>query len=265
MSEALTKLANSLEKLGVRGTARLLSQRFDLPLGRSEGAHAMRVKQLAHPLLCRAGTSDFRVFSDIFLHGQYSDAADLTDVELIVDCGANVGYTSVFFLSRYPGADLIAVEPDPGNFGLLERNTRYYGSRARTIRSAVWSHRTELALAGRHRDRGEEWARQVTEVEAAEPAYGQESGIVAVTIDELLRDSGHSRISILKMDIEGAEEIVFSEGCEEWLSKVDNLLIELHDDDAFPRAREVFHKALANHEFSMFESGELTVCRRNAR
>jgi FkbM family methyltransferase len=260
MSEELTKLANSLERLGVRGTALVLSQRFDLPLGRSEGCHALRVKQVAHPLLCRAGTSDFQVFNDIFLRGQYSDAADLIDVELIVDCGANAGYTSAFFLSRYPGADLIAVEPDPGNFELLERNTRHYGRRVSTIRSAVWSHRTELTLAGRYRDRGEEWARQVTE-----SASDRESGIVAVTIDELLRDSGHSRISILKMDIEGAEEIVFSEGCEEWLSKVDNLLIELHDDVAFPRAREVFHNALANQEFSMFESGELTVCRRNVR
>lgn len=260
MAGELGKIENSLSRLGVAGTALLLSQRFDLPIGRSGGSHALRVKRLQHPVLCRAGTSDARVFSDIFLHDQYAPAADLSDVGLILDCGANVGYTSAYFLSHYPRAELIAVEPDPENFELLQANTRFYGTRARTLRSAVWSHRTELAIAEKTRGRGAEWGRQVTDTASA-----GETSVPAVSIGELLRDSGHARISILKIDIEGAEQAVFSQGYGDWLPKVDNLLIELHDDEAFPRAREAFQDALAGEDFTTFESGELTVCRRTAQ
>lgn len=259
MPTELNKLANSLKRLGVHGTALLLSERFDLPFGRSGDRYALRTRRLAQPLLCRAGTSDISVFSDVFLHGQYAVAADLDDVALIIDCGANVGYTSAYLLSCYPGASLIAVEPDLENFELLQANTRYYGERVSTLRSAVWSHRAELAISEESRGRGGEWGRQVTEVAAEDGG-----SILAVTIGELLRDSGQPRISILKMDIEGAEEVVFSKGYEEWLPKVDNLLIELHDDDVFPRAREAFYDAIAGQRFSVFEAGELTVCRQKA-
>src|ERR1700739_3630747 len=259
MADELEKLTNSLRRLGVRGTALLLSQRLGLPLGRKGGSRALRVRRLPHALICRAGTSDVHVFSDVFLHDQYAPAADFADVGLIIDCGANVGYTSAYFLSRYPNAELIAVEPDPDNFELLQANTQFYGERVITLRSAVWSHRAKLAIAEKSRGRGEEWGRQVTETDSLDDA-----SVMAVSIGELLRDSGHSRISILKMDIEGAEQVVFSEGYESWLPKVDNLLIELHDDDAFPRAREAFHDALAGEDFLTFESGELTVCRRGA-
>jgi hypothetical protein len=34
----------------------------------------------------------------------------------IIDCGANIGCSAFYFLSKYPDAELIAIEPDEGNF-----------------------------------------------------------------------------------------------------------------------------------------------------
>jgi hypothetical protein len=83
----------------------------------------------------------------------------------------------------------------------------------------------------------------------------------------ILRESGQDRISLLKIDIEGAEVQLFSEGCESWLSKVDNIVIELHDDSCFGPASEiVVQKILDTGCFSVSKSlGEVTVFRSNSR
>jgi FkbM family methyltransferase len=41
---------------------------------------------------------------------------------LIVDCGANIGTSVLWFLTRYPQAHVLAIEPAPDNFALLQRN-----------------------------------------------------------------------------------------------------------------------------------------------
>ena len=42
---------------------------------------------------------------------------------LIVDAGANIGASAVYFVIAYPNACVVALEPDVGNFGLLSKNT----------------------------------------------------------------------------------------------------------------------------------------------
>src|SRR5258705_10276569 len=41
---------------------------------------------------------------------------------LIVDCGANIGCSVLWFNARYPKAHIVAVEPAPDNFELLRAN-----------------------------------------------------------------------------------------------------------------------------------------------
>jgi hypothetical protein len=104
---------------------------------------------------------------------------------------------------------------------------------------------------------GGEWTKQVRE------ARSNDANVLpAVTVGALLRESGHQRISILKVDIEGSEAIVFSEGYGSWLSKVDVIVIELHDDSAFGDCARVFHQAISGQGFTVSRVGELTVCRR---
>ena len=82
--------------------------------------------------------------------------------------------------------------------------------------------------------------------------------MIAVGIGTLLAESGHERISILKIDIERAERFVFQSNFEYWLPRVDNLLIELHDQEC----EDVFWKAIQDQPFTIGTAGELTICRR---
>ena len=87
--------------------------------------------------------------------------------------------------------------------------------------------------------------------------------IEAIDIPTVLARAGRERISILKIDVEGAECVLFSApNVGDWLGKVDCIAIELHDDTHFGPCSEVFHRAIADQEFAVTRSRELTVCTR---
>jgi FkbM family methyltransferase len=210
-----------------------------------------------HPLMCRPDTSDRAVFDQIFTFREYSCLDDVGEAGLIVDCGAYVGYSSAYFLTRFPRGEVIAVEPDPESFELLCENLSPYGDRVTLLRAAVWSHPTPLTLAEtKYRD-GREWSRQVRECRSGEIA-----AFPAVEIGDLLDGSKYDRISVLKIDIEGAEAQVFSSPSVSWIDRVDHLIIEIHDDSDFGNNTARFEQAVAGRGFAISRSGELTVCKR---
>ena len=54
------------------------------------------------------------------------DCSFAADPKVIIDGGANIGTASIFNANRYPGARIYAIEPDPSNFDMLQKNTRNY-------------------------------------------------------------------------------------------------------------------------------------------
>jgi FkbM family methyltransferase len=219
----------------------------------------VRPRWAAFPLIVRTQTSDVEVLRQIFVRREYASLDELNEVRLVIDCGANVGYSSTYFLSRFPNSTLVAVEPDQSNFDVLKRNLAPYGHRATAIRAGVWSSRRGLKLSDETYRDGREWTRQVRE-----SGPGESADVDGIDIASLLLMTGFERISLLKMDIEGAEAVVFGANVDPWLDRVDNIVIELHDDSSFGRASDVFHRAIAGRGFATSQSEELTICRRQA-
>jgi FkbM family methyltransferase len=211
-------------------------------------------KDAEHGLWVRPGTSDLDVFRQIYLEREYACLDGANNVQLVIDCGANVGYSSAWFLSRFPGCRVIAVEPDAGNFAQLQQNVAPFGDRVRLVQSGVWSRRAGLKFSETPFRDGREWSVQVRESLPEETP-----DMTAVDIASLLADSGYPTISILKIDIEAAERYVFAENHQPWLAAVENLVIELHDDEC----RRVFFQAIRGLPLKVTQSGELTVCRRD--
>jgi FkbM family methyltransferase len=246
--------AAALRSVGVRGALRL--RRLARGGGTPGRVRTLRPRHAAHPLRVREATSDARVFEQIFVEREYACLDGLRGVETVLDCGANVGYSSAYFLSRWPGARVLAVEPDPENFRALAANLAPYGPRAGLLRAGVWSHPCGLRMEAPAYRGGAEWARQVRESAPGEPAE-----IEAVDVPALMARLGAERISLLKMDVEGAEAVVFAGECA-WLDRVDTLVLELHDDTHFGDAPAVFERAVRGRGFALERSGELTVARR---
>ncbi len=212
----------------------------------------IKPRQAKYPLLARLGdSSDIRVFHEIFNFDGYGGIRKLSSPRLIVDLGANVGYASAYFLSCFPAAKVLAVEPAPSSFELCCRNLMPYGDRAQVVRGAAWSRRCELVVARGVGD-GREWATQVHEgngVQDGETVEGWD-------IPGLLQLAGENQIDLLKVDVEGSEREIFNSSSSGWLPNVRNICIELHGADC----EEVFLRALGDFDYDLERSGELTIC-----
>jgi FkbM family methyltransferase len=243
MMTRLEWYSGAIKSLGVGALARRqLQKRF------GSGDYVLTSKALRYPVTARRGTTDLAVFDQIFVEREYRCLDNIEEPALIIDCGANVGYSSAYFLSRHQNCYVIAVEPDPENFIALRRNVRVYGNRCQTIQGAIWPKHEPLCFDAPP-TRGAEWATSV------KPGKANDRPIKTVTIPELIKLTPYRRISILKIDIEGAEAALFGAQTE-WLDFVDSIVIELHND----MCRERFFSVVNNRDFDISICGELTCC-----
>jgi FkbM family methyltransferase len=212
----------------------------------------IKPRQARYPLFARLGSSsDIAVFNQIFNFDGFASIRKLSSPRLVLDLGANVGYASAYFLSCFPTARVVAVEPDPGSFELCCRNLAPYGDRAQVVQGAAWSRCSRLVLAPGAGD-GREWATQVHESDGQKDA----ATVAAWDIPTLLELAGEKEIDLLKVDVEGSELEIFNPSSSQWLPQVRNLCIELHGEDC----EQVFLCALENFDYDLERFGELTVC-----
>jgi FkbM family methyltransferase len=210
---------------------------------------AFTPRGIGHPILCRPGTSDLWVCWQIFVERQYDPSSHLNGVNLIIDCGANIGLSAVWFLNSYPKAKVLAIEPDPQNFTLLQQNLLHYRDRVILIHGAVWNASEPVVIANPN---GSSWSLKVTKAARSEVAQVQ-----GYTIPDLLEIANANEGIVLKVDIEGAESQVFSESAP-WLDRFDHIAIELHGE----KARTIFMNAIEHYAFNVTEERELTICKR---
>ena len=152
------------------------------------------------------------------LHRYYQSILDSGRRPLIVDCGANIGASAVWFASTYPEAVIAAIEPEQGNFDLLLRNT--HGLRVESRQAAIGSKPGSVHV---HDPGNGEWGYQ-TLAEGAGPCVDQIAmrDLVAGYMDKSCTPF------IVKIDIEGGESELFSQSTE-WIDLFPLLIIELHD------------------------------------
>lgn len=213
----------------------------------------LKPPQAKFHLICREDTSDYVSYKQVFEKLQYLPLDGICP-EFVIDCGAYVGYSSAYFLSAFPEAFVVALEPYTANFDSLQQNLRHYGNRVKCLNAAVWSHQTKMSLIDDKRYRGgREWSKQFRE--------DSEGNVDAFSIDQILDEYGSGRISLLKLDIEGAEAVVFK-NCQNWIDKVDVIAIELHTDTIFGDGKEEFYEACKG-KFEIEQFDELTIAKSN--
>jgi FkbM family methyltransferase len=159
----------------------------------------------------RPGDSDLFALSQVFGWQEYGIdperllmlrkiAADWLNAgitPLIIDAGANVGYSALYFASLFPGARVLAIEPNRESFEILARHARS-NLAIEPIYAALWSHDRGLELKAS--DEGS-WGSYVAEG----------VGTPSQRLDNLIASISNARSLIIKLDIEGAErEVVAS-------------------------------------------------------
>jgi FkbM family methyltransferase len=160
----------------------------------------------------------------------------------ILDCGANVGFASVFFLEEFKNSSVVALEIDRDNYNIAKMNLE--GRNAKLIHGGVWSENCLLSIGRDFRD-SKEWSYY------AKPAKeSEDQTIQGYSIHELVRDGA----DIVKIDIEGGEKELFLE--DSWLVNVGSIAIEIHDEF---KVRPAILNSLIKHGFEFFNYGELVI------
>jgi FkbM family methyltransferase len=210
---------------------------------------AVAISGIEHPVFLRLRTTDVALCRDILINAQYS--CQLSRVpRAIVDAGANVGLTSIFYANRYPETRIVAIEPEASNYEMLRKNVASY-SNITPIQAALWREHKHLRIS----DAG--LGKHAFQIQEARESGGETSGssVQGVTLDELMAGLDIPYVDLLKVDIEGAEKEVF-ENSAAWIERVGVVAVELHDHIR-EGCRESVHGAAKHFELE-WQQGETT-------
>ena len=131
-------------------------------------------------------------------------AGRITDDFVFIDIGANIGAYSLFVAAHAgSGARILAIEPQPDIFDKLTYNIAQnpFGT-IKAVACAVADRAGELTLFVDPRNRGE------SSVKIVGTHEGSQIRVPAVTLLDLLQEEGFSRVNAMKLDVEGAEDII---------------------------------------------------------
>lgn len=217
------------------------------------------IKNSAYSIELRKGSSDIEVFKQVVINKEYQPIIEYFHInnilpKTIIDCGANIGLTSIQLFLNFPLAKIIAVEPDEMNFKQLKKNTSDFKN-IFLKNNAIWSKNEILKIDRTFRD-GQDWSIQT--VKDTQNGFQE---VEAITIYDLMDETQIAEIDFLKIDIEGAEAELFKEEKSySFLDKTKCIAIEIHDEcvDRFK-----IYETLRNKSFTIINSGELTIGFRN--
>ena len=173
-----------------------------------------------HLVLRSNAGSDAFIFGEVFNH-RYYDVGLPQKPTTILDLGANIGLTAIYFARLYPDAEIACVEPMPSNLRQLRQNLEMNRVDAKVFAAAIDVEDGEVIMEAHPMDYGHK-------VMGAAVSGALSTKCGAISVPTIMRRMGWERIGLLKMDIEGHEKTLFSRDCG-WLNLVDAMLIECHD------------------------------------
>lgn len=206
----------------------------------------------------RQNTSDFFIYNQIFIRQDYSGLVYAISVhtakkiQYIVDAGANIGCATLYFKCYFPLAEIIAIEPEESNFGMLSENMLLNDvDNVHCVKAALWNKQERLVIDHSFRDQSHS-ACTVNE------AKGSNESLPGCTINSLLTTYDFPYIDIFKIDIEGAEKHLFEDpDClNSFLPITRFIAIEVHEE--FISTKQVI-EILQSFGYAISTSGEYIV------
>ncbi len=173
-------------------------------------------------------SASFLVMYDEILERQLYKFNVSSENPFIIDAGANIGLSIIYFKQLYPNASILGFEPDPIAFETLKYNIQQLGlSDVEVMQKGVWNKETSIRFY----------------------AEGADAGRIALESDQenityistvRLKDYLNRHIDFLKIDIEGGETTVIHD-CGDSLRNVDRIFVEYH---SFQDQKQELHNLL---------------------
>jgi FkbM family methyltransferase len=202
----------------------LRAPRFEAPAGEQTERLSVRIRGTRVQVRIRPGTFDLSLVKAILCEGSEYELPIALQPRVIVDAGANIGVTALYFAAVFPEARIFCFEPLPANLALLRENTAPFGDRIVVIPKGL-SDRTAV-LDFHPSPNAHDFSA------GGFGAWGQTNStqhLEVTTLDEAMREYGIPGIDVLKLDIEGSEGPALRGTSPEVLEKLDVIVGELHD------------------------------------
>ena len=183
---------------------------------------SLGIREAKNKVVLRPNTRDGVVFWDTFYNKYHIPPVQLRDDAIIVDLGANVGYTMVHFAHIYPKSHIYGVEMDFDNFMLAKKNLNDLGEQCMLIHSAVWSDDGHIKYDKNMHESG--YHVQYNDSQKEKSILRE---VPAKSLNTIFSEFNLKRVDYLKMDIEGAEKFVL-EKPDKWINIVRMMKIEVH-------------------------------------
>ncbi len=214
------------------------------------------INQVKTEFQIKRNASDAQVFEQIIELEEYSPILAIfreknISPRTMIDAGANIGLTCLYFKSHFPDLAITALEPSEETYNRLEQiiNINHFSS-VRLLKKGLWSSQTRLKADTSFRD-GQDWSFRLVEASEKEPALFE-----TTSIDDIINKLNLNSIDFLKIDIEGGEVEIFKDFSKiHWFDKVKIIALEIHDEF---NCREHIETNLAKY-FEIRHSGELTI------
>lgn len=149
----------------------------------------------------------------------------------IIDAGANIGDSTMRLRRFHPEARIFAIEADADNHVLLARNFRN-DAQVTCLHRALWKEEGTLRIS-------KTWAAVASRIDVA-GVHPVGTSVTACTIPGLMSEFGLNEIDILKLDIEGAEKVVFQTSDISWIHKVRCIIFECCDADDHETTMDIY-------------------------
>lgn len=186
----------------------------------------------------RVKDADIGTFEKIFIDEEYNFTFEKMDPKIIVDIGANIGASPIYFANRYLNSTVYALEPQKDNFNLLVEHTKNHNN-IKNFNYGLWHENKLLAIEN---PKVESISFTLSDNNTTKTNLEQIQG---KTLESFMEENQIDFIDILKIDIEGAEKDIFLKK-PRWLNKIGLLIIELHDRKVKGCSR-AFYSAINNY------------------
>ncbi|GAB2496997.1 FkbM family methyltransferase [Algoriphagus taiwanensis] len=210
---------------------------------------SFEIKKEFGKITIRLQKTDLRVFDQIFLEENYQFFLHEFNPKVIIDVGANVGYSAIWFSHKFKDAKVIALEPEEENFKVLKENCQIYPN-IFTLKKALWSESGRIWIKN---SKSKSWS-----FETVKNKEKNSISIEAIDMRTLVQVYEINRIDLLKIDIEGAEKEIFEGEIDDWIKLVKCIMIETHDRKV-PGVSSLVDTKLMQYDFIKFKTKDLSI------
>jgi len=166
--------------------------------------------------------ADRSVIQEIFFWREYKSVENIiTNCHDIIDGGAHIGAWSAYAYSFNPSAKIYALEPDTDNIQALKQSIKLNELKNVRIIPQALAATTGIRY----------WQKAVDSINHKLSPSDSQTGkhkVATVSLADLLKNIGLSKIDLLKLDIEGGEYELIDNWTKADLKPIKNIILEYH-------------------------------------